>query len=134
MGADSLLGRGDMLFTPPGSVGLVRLHAPFSSEREIEKIVDFLKAQRKPEYDNSFLVEGGDLAGGSAEGGLNPDEPLDEMYEEAKQIVLSERKSSISYIQRRLQIGYNRAARIVEQLEKTGILSEQNSKGQREIV
>jgi S-DNA-T family DNA segregation ATPase FtsK/SpoIIIE len=133
-GAESLLGRGDMLFTPPGSVGLVRLHAPFSSEKEIENIVEFLKAQRAPEYDNSFLVEGGDLEGGASGGEIDPNEPLDDMYEEAKQIVLNERKSSISYIQRRLQIGYNRAARIVEQLQKTGVLSEQNSKGQREIL
>ncbi|MDR2638944.1 MAG: DNA translocase FtsK 4TM domain-containing protein [Helicobacteraceae bacterium] len=133
-GAESLLGRGDMLFTPPGSVGLVRLHAPFSSEQEIERIVEFLKSQRAPEYDNSFLVEGGDLEGAANSGEYDPNEPLDEMYDEAKQIVLSERKSSISYIQRRLQIGYNRAARIVEQLEKTGVLGEQNSKGQREIL
>ncbi len=132
-GAESLLGRGDLLFTPPGSVGLVRLHAPFSSEGEIEKITDFLKAQRPPEYDNSFLSEGGDTAGGSSENGVL-DEELDEMYEEAKNIVLSDRKSSISYIQRRLQIGYNRSARIVEQLEKTGVLSEANHKGQREIL
>lgn len=135
-GADSLLGRGDMLFTPPGSVGLVRLHAPFSSEREIEKIVEFIKSQRAPEYDNSFLLESGDAAGGASggEGRLGDDDTLDEMYEEAKQIVLTERKSSISYIQRRLQIGYNRAARIVEQLQKTGVLGEQNSKGQRGIL
>jgi S-DNA-T family DNA segregation ATPase FtsK/SpoIIIE len=133
-GAESLLGRGDMLFTPPGSVGLVRLHAPFSSEKEIEKIVEFIKAQRAPEYDNSFLVEGGDLAGGASASEFDANESLDEMYDEAKQIVLNERKSSISYIQRRLQIGYNRAARIVEQLEKTGVLGEQNSKGQREIL
>lgn len=133
LGADSLLGRGDMLFTPPGSVGLVRLHAPFSSEKEIEKVVEFLKDQQEAEYDESFLVDGGDLAGGSSEK-RELDEELDELYEEAKGIVLSERKSSISYIQRRLQIGYNRAARIVEQLEKMGVLSEQNSKGQREII
>ncbi|MDR1451650.1 MAG: DNA translocase FtsK [Helicobacteraceae bacterium] len=132
-GAESLLGRGDMLFTPPGSVGLVRLHAPYSSEKEIEKIVDFIKSQRAPEYDNSFLLESGDLSG-SVSADFDPNEPLDEMFDEAKQIVLTERKSSISYIQRRLQIGYNRAARIVEQLEKTGVLSEQNSKGQREIL
>ncbi|MDR3347953.1 MAG: DNA translocase FtsK 4TM domain-containing protein [Helicobacteraceae bacterium] len=132
-GAESLLGRGDMLFTPPGSIGLVRLHAPFSTEKEIERIVDFIKAQRAPEYDNSFLAEGGDL-NGSVSGEFDPNEPLDEMFEEAKQIVLAERKSSISYIQRRLQIGYNRAARIIEQLEKMGVLSEQNSKGQREIL
>lgn len=134
LGADSLLGRGDMLFTPPGSVGLVRLHAPFSSEKEIEKIVEFLKSQQEAEYDESFLVEGGDLSGGSSENRGVLDEEIDELYDEAKNIVLTERKSSISYIQRRLQIGYNRAARIVEQLEKTGILSEQNSKGQREIL
>lgn len=131
-GAESLLGRGDLLFTPPGSVGLVRLHAPFSSEAEIEKIVEFLKSQRPPNYDNSFLMEAEDLAGGSAEG--LGDNEIDELYEEAKNIVLTEHKSSISYIQRRLQIGYNRAARLVEQLEKTGVLSEQNSKGQREIL
>lgn len=131
-GAESLLGRGDMLFTPPSSVGLVRLHAPFSTEKEIEKVTEFLKAQRPPEYDNSFLAEGGDLSSASEE--IDPNEPLDDMFEEAKAIVLSERKSSISYIQRRLQIGYNRAARIIEQLEKHGVLGEQNSKGQREIL
>ncbi|GHS88695.1 hypothetical protein FACS189487_07490 [Campylobacterota bacterium] len=131
-GAESLLGRGDMLFTPPGSVGLVRLHAPFSSENEIERVAEFLKQQRKPDYDVSFLAEAGDTGGGSD--GQDIDGELDELYEEAKQIVLTERKSSISYVQRRLQIGYNRAARLVEQLEKTGVLSEQNSKGQREIL
>jgi len=129
MGAESLLGRGDMLFTPPGSVGLVRLHAPWSSEKEIEKIVDFLKSQREADYDHSFLAdaEGGSTSGSG--GSEEFDDELDELYEEAK-----ENKTSISYLQRRLQIGYNRAARIVEQLEKTGVLSEQNAKGQREIV
>lgn len=134
MGAESLLGRGDMLFTPPGSVGLVRLHAPWSSEKEIEKIVDFLKSQREADYDHSFLSDG---EGGTSSGNGSSDEfddELDELYEEAKEIVYAENKTSISYLQRRLQIGYNRAARIVEQLEKTGVLSEQNAKGQREIV
>ena len=134
LGAESLLGRGDMLFTPPGSVGVVRLHAPWSSEQEIEKIVDHLKSQREAEYDHSFLDEGegGSVSGNGSSGDF--DEELDEMYEEAKEVVLTEKKTSISYLQRRLQIGYNRAARIVEQLEKTGVLSEQNAKGQREIV
>jgi S-DNA-T family DNA segregation ATPase FtsK/SpoIIIE len=134
MGAESLLGRGDMLFTPPGSVGLVRLHAPWSSEKEIEKIVEFLKSQRKAEYDHSFLS---DAEGGSASASGSSsefDDELDELYDEAREIVFAENKTSISYLQRRLQIGYNRAARIVEQLEKTGVLSEQNSKGQREII
>jgi S-DNA-T family DNA segregation ATPase FtsK/SpoIIIE len=131
MGAESLLGRGDMLFTPPGMSGVVRLHAPWSSEAEIEKVVDFLKSQREPEYDESFLME----AGGSARDGGDYDSgELDELYDEAKNIVLSERKSSISYIQRRLQIGYNRAARIVEQLEAMGVLSQANNKGNRDIL
>jgi S-DNA-T family DNA segregation ATPase FtsK/SpoIIIE len=134
MGAESLLGRGDMLFTPPGSVGLVRLHAPWSSEKEIEKIVDFLKSQREADYDHSFLADGDGSSGTGSSGSDEFDDELDELYEEAKEIVYAENKTSISYLQRRLQIGYNRAARIVEQLEKTGILSEQNAKGQREIV
>ena len=130
-GAESLLGRGDMLFTPPGATGLIRLHAPWVSEEEIETIVEFLKAQKEPEYDERFLAES---LGGNAEGGEGEAEELDELYEEAKKIVLSERKTSISYLQRRLQIGYNRAARIVEQLEQTGILSAPNAKGNREIL
>ncbi len=129
-GAESLLGRGDMLFTPPGITGLIRLHAPWISESEIEKIVEFLKAQREPEYDEKFLKE---EIGGSGDAN-EIDEELDELYEEAKEIVLKERKTSISYLQRRLQIGYNRAARIVEQLENTGVLSPPNSKGNREII
>lgn len=131
MGAESLLGRGDMLFTPPGMSGVVRLHAPWSSETEIEKVVEFLKSQREPDYDESFLSEAGSARDG---GGEFDSSELDELYEEAKNIVLSERKTSISYIQRRLQIGYNRAARIVEQLEASGILSQANNKGNRDIL
>lgn len=132
-GADSLLGNGDMLFTPPGTSGLIRLHAPYTNEEEIDKVVEYLKKQRPVAYDESFLKEseeGGYSALGSKESGG----ALDELFEEAKAIVLNERKSSISYIQRRLNIGYNRAATIVEQLEAMGILSAQNSKGQREIL
>ncbi len=132
MGAESLLGRGDMLFTPPNATGLIRLHAPFTTENDIEKIVDFLKSQRTVEYDESFLRE--NTNNSTSSGGDKMDEDFDELYEEARNIVLNERKSSISYIQRKLQIGYNRAARIVEQLEMMGILSAPNSKGQREIL
>ncbi|MFC2073716.1 DNA translocase FtsK 4TM domain-containing protein [Campylobacterota bacterium] len=133
MGAESLLGRGDMLFTPPGMSGVVRLHAPWSSETEIEEIVEFLKHQREAVYDKRFLLE---------EGGLSSDAPnrdgieeeLDELFNEAKGIVLSDKKTSISYLQRRLQIGYNRSARIIEQLENQGVLSAPNAKGNREIL
>lgn len=131
-GAESLLGRGDMLFTPPGANGLIRLHAPWVSEQEIEEIVEFLKSQREPQYDNKFLAESIEAA--SEDGGESLGEDLDELFEEAKNIVVSERKTSISYLQRRLQIGYNRAARIVEQLEKMGVLSPANAKGNREIL
>lgn len=132
MGAESLLGRGDMLFTPPGMSGLVRLHAPWSTESEIEKVVEFLKAQREPQYDRRFLRDNEDAAGSG--GGLGGDEEVDELYEEAKNIVLSEQKTSISYLQRRLQIGYNRSARLIEQLEHNGILSAPNAKGNRDII
>lgn len=131
MGAESLLGRGDGLFTPPGATGLVRIHAPWNTEDEIDEIVEFLKSQRPPEYDESYLVVGG----ASSEGG-NSDEDivLDPLYEEAKQVVLTDNKTSISYLQRKLQIGYNRSANIIEQLEAKGVLSAPNAKGNRDIL
>ena len=132
MGADSLLGNGDMLFTPPGTSGLIRLHAPYTTEDEIDKVVEYLKKQRPVVYDESFLKESEE--GFSSASGSKDNGELDELFEDAKAIVLNERKSSISYIQRRLNIGYNRAATIVEQLEAMGILSSQNAKGQREII
>jgi len=133
MGAESLLGRGDMLFTPPGMSGLVRIHAPWSMETEIEEVVEFLKAQRDVEYDMNFIKDKNSTSSSSS---TASDElgDLDELYEDAKQVVLNDKKTSISYIQRKLRIGYNRAATIVEQLEKTGILSEPNTKGNREIL
>ena len=127
-GAESLLGRGDMLFTPPGSSTLVRLHAPFTTEEEIEKIVEFLKSQRVADYDENFLSESVD-----DESSMDVTDK-DELFEEAKQIILKEGKTSISYLQRRLQIGYNRAANIIEQLQASGFLSEPNARGQREIL
>ena len=130
MGAESLLGRGDGLFTPPGSTGLVRIHAPWNTEDEIDKVVEFLKAQREPEYDESYLVHGGAASGG----GNDSDIDLDPLFEDAKMVVLNDQKTSISYLQRKLQIGYNRSANIIEQLEAKGILSAPNAKGNREIL
>jgi len=131
MGAESLLGRGDMLFTPPGAPALVRLHAPWATEEEIEKIVEFIKAQREPNYDKSFLIEENE-EGSSARSETY--EELDPLFEEAKNVVLNDKKTSISYLQRKLQIGYNRSARVIEQLEHEGILSAPNAKGIREIL
>lgn len=131
MGAESLLGRGDMLFTPPGSTGLVRLHAPWSAENEIESIVNFIKSQREPNYDKSFLVEENELDGASKN---ETYEELDPLYPDAKNVIMTDRKTSISYLQRKLQVGYNRSARIIEQLEGEGVLSSPNTKGIREIL
>jgi len=131
MGAESLLGRGDMLFTPPGMSGLVRIHAPWSDEKEIEKVVEFLKDQREVQYDISFLKEKNDDFTLSNSQSLGE---LDELFEEAKLIVIQDQKSSISYLQRRLKIGYNRAATIVEQLEHNGILSPVKPNGNRDIL
>lgn len=133
MGAESLLGRGDMLFTPPGMSGLVRIHAPWSSEDEIEKVVDFLKEQRDVEYDMNFIKDRNSQNSSNTSTSAELGE-LDELYEAAKMVCINDNKTSISYIQRKLRIGYNRAATIVEQLEQTGVLSEANIKGNREIL
>ena len=130
LGADSLLGRGDALFTPPGTNGLVRIHAPWNSEEEIEEVVEFLKSQREPQYDERYLVK--DDA--SAMVGKGVVGELDELYEEAKEVILLDQKTSISYLQRKLQIGYNRSANIIEQLQEMGVLSAPNNKGQRDIL
>jgi len=130
LGADSLLGKGDALFTPPGSNGLVRIHAPWNSEEEVEEIVEFLKEQRAPDYDERYLVK----EDSDTRVGLGVQGDLDELYEEAREIILTDQKTSISYLQRKLQIGYNRSANIIEQLQEMGVLSAPNSKGQRDII
>lgn len=135
MGAESLLGRGDMLFTPPGTPGLVRIHAPWSTEGEIDQVVEFLRYQREVEYDMNFIKDRNSSALSKGASNQNSDDiELDELYNDAKDVVLSDKKTSISYLQRRLRIGYNRAATIVEQLELTGVLSEADAKGNREIL
>lgn len=128
-GAQSLLGRGDMLFTPPGIGGVVRLHAPWASEEEIEEIVKFIKSQREVEYDKNFLLEEPNLIPStiSSEGG-------GELIDEAKRIILQDRKTSISYLQRKLGVGYNKSASIIEELQDQGFLSPPNSKGVREVI
>ncbi|MDR1554969.1 MAG: DNA translocase FtsK [Campylobacteraceae bacterium] len=134
-GAESLLGRGDMLFTPPGMSGVIRLHAPYISENEIELVVEHLKAERPTNYDNNFLKDNSEVSSSyGGNGDFSDDGEIDELFEDAKRIVLTEQKTSISYIQRRLQIGYNRAARIIEQLENMGVLTPPNNKGQRDII
>src|SRR5574344_883550 len=138
MGAESLLGRGDMLFTPPGTPGIVRIHAPWSTETEIEQVVEFLKAQREVQYDMNFIKDRATSSlSNSSNGATNlsdEDIVLDDLYEDAKEVIITDKKTSISYLQRRLKIGYNRAATIIEQLEKTGVISEVDARGNREIL
>ncbi|WQS68029.1 DNA translocase FtsK [Helicobacter pylori] len=127
-GAQSLLGRGDMLFTPPGANGLVRLHAPFAAEDEIKKIVDFIKAQKEVQYDKDFLLE---------ESRMPLDTPNyqgDDILERAKAVILEKKITSTSFLQRQLKIGYNQAATITDELEAQGFLSPRNAKGNREIL
>ena len=130
IGAERLLGEGDMLYMPPGTAKLRRLHGPFVSEVEIRKVTDFLRAQGAPEYQMEILEtkrpEAGDSDGfGAAE--------KDEMYDEAVRIVLESNQASISMIQRRLRIGYNRAARMVEQMEREGLVLPADGARPREV-
>lgn len=131
-GAQSLLGRGDMLFTPPGTSGLVRLHAPWTSEDEIASIVESIKAQCAVEYDSGFVLEERELVSDEMLGGEMKSSASD--LERAKQIIKSTGKTSMSFLQREMCIGYNKAARLIEELEKQGFLSEANVKGSREIL
>ncbi|GAA8179022.1 DNA translocase FtsK [Helicobacter pylori] len=127
-GAQSLLGRGDMLFTPPGANGLVRLHAPFATEDEIKKIVDFIKAQKEVEYDKDFLLEESRMPLDSS------NYQGDDILERAKAVILEKKITSTSFLQRQLKIGYNQAATITDELEAQGFLSPRNAKGNREIL
>ena len=129
MGADKLLGKGDMLFLPPGTSKLHRLHGVMVSDEEIQRIVDYIKKQAKPHYlEDIFdsVVEDG-KSGGEEE------EPFDEKYDEALAIVAKDRQASISYIQRRLRIGYNRAARIIETMEREGVVGPSEGARPREV-
>jgi len=130
IGAERLLGAGDMLFMPPGSAKLRRLHGPFVSEHEIRKLTDFLREQGAPDYRMEILEtkpEGGE---GDDSGG---DDIQDEMYDEAVRIVMETNQASISMIQRRLRIGYNRAARMVEQMEREGLVMPADGAKPREV-
>lgn len=136
MGAETLLGQGDMLYLPPGSGYPQRIHGAFVSDGEVHNVVNFLKAQGEPNYIEGILTnetEGGDmdsLGGGDASAGGEKD-PL---YDEAVAIVLKTRRASISSVQRQLRIGYNRAARLIEDMERAGLVSAMQTNGNREVL
>ena len=128
MGADKLLGKGDMLFLPPGTSKLHRLHGVMVSDEEIQHIVEFIKKQAKPHYQEDIFD-----AVVQEEKSEGEDEPYDEKYDEALAIVAKDRQASISYIQRRLRIGYNRAARIIETMEREGVVGPSDGVRPREV-
>jgi S-DNA-T family DNA segregation ATPase FtsK/SpoIIIE len=135
MGAEALLGMGDMLYMPSGTGLPVRVHGAFVSDEEVHRVVAYLKEQGgEPNYIEGVLEGGtvdgedGDLLG---DGGAGEKDP---MYDQAVEVVLKNRKASISLVQRHLKIGYNRAARLVEDMEKAGLVSAMSGSGQREIL
>jgi len=132
MGAEQLLGKGDMLFMEKGKK-ITRVHGPFVSDDEVEKVVAHLKKQGRPDYQDAVTTEAEDdesgvlMASGDGNGG-------NDLYDRAVHIVLTDRKASTSYIQRKLQIGYNRAANLIERMETEGVISAANHAGKREIL
>ena len=134
MGAEALLGMGDMLYMASGTGLPIRVHGAFVSDEEVHRVVSYLKQQGEPDYIEGVL-EGGivdgdaDLAGDGSEGGEK-----DPMYDQAVEVVLKDRKASISYVQRKLRIGYNRSARLLEDMEKAGLVSSLTTSGQREVL
>ena len=129
MGADKLLGKGDMLFLPPGTSKLHRLHGVMVSDEEIQRIVDFIKKQAKPHYQEDIF----DSVVEEEKNNGDEEEEFDEKYDEALAIVAKDRQASISYIQRRLRIGYNRAARIIETMEREGVVGPSDGVKPREV-
>ncbi|MGN4150112.1 DNA translocase FtsK [Burkholderia gladioli] len=136
MGAESLLGMGDMLYLPPGSGLPVRVHGAFVSDDEVHRVVEKLKEHGEPNYIEGLLEGGvadgeeGSAGAGTGEGG----DESDPLYDQAVEVVVKNRRASISLVQRHLRIGYNRAARLLEQMEQSGLVSAMSSNGNREIL
>jgi len=135
MGAEALLGQGDMLYLTPGGGVPQRVHGAFVSDDEVHRVVEYLKSQAPANYIEGIL-EGGvmdeDLAAG--EGGGSSDAESDPLYDQAVAVVLQNKRASISLVQRHLRIGYNRAARLLEQMEQSGLVSGMSGSGNREIL
>ncbi|MFZ0133828.1 MAG: DNA translocase FtsK, partial [Desulfobacterales bacterium] len=127
-GAESLLGNGDMLFMPPGTAKLQRIHGAYISETEMARITDYLKNQKKPEYDEEVTEAAGPETTDAH------DAEADEKYDEAVALVTRTRQASISMVQRHLRIGYNRAARIIEMMESEGVVGPSDGAKPREVL
>jgi S-DNA-T family DNA segregation ATPase FtsK/SpoIIIE len=133
MGAEALLGQGDMLYLPPGTGYPQRVHGAFVSDQEVHRVAEYLKAQGEPQYIDGVL-NSLEEADEDSEGGPTLDAEADPLYDQAVEIVVKNRRASISLVQRHLRIGYNRAARLVEQMEAAGIVSAMQSNGNREVI
>jgi S-DNA-T family DNA segregation ATPase FtsK/SpoIIIE len=137
MGAEALLGQGDMLYLPSGSGLPIRVHGAFVSDEEVHRVVEYIKSQGEPNYIEGILEggnlsdEGSNLDGSPLGGGDGEQDP---MYDNAVAVVLQHKKASISLVQRHLRIGYNRAARLLEQMEKSGLVSSMATNGNRELI
>jgi S-DNA-T family DNA segregation ATPase FtsK/SpoIIIE len=134
MGAEQLLGHGDMLYLPPGTSIPDRIHGAFVDDHEVHNVVRDVKKRGKPNYIEDVLVEQSDTLLPGENGKDSSGADADPLYDEAVAIVTETRKASISYIQRRLKIGYNRAARIVEEMEATGVVTAVQNGGAREVL
>ena len=128
-GSEQLLGKGDMLFMSSAN-RITRIHGPFVSESEIEKVNSFLRSQGKPDYIDEITI----AKDKEANSNENTDSEKDELYDKALEIIKLEKRASTSFLQRKLQIGYNRAARIMEMMEKEGVVGQANHVGKREIL
>ncbi len=133
MGAETLLGQGDMLYLPPGTGHPQRVHGAFVSDGEVHRVVEHLKAQGEPQYVEG-LLEGGNGDGDAGVSVEGADPESDPMYDQAVAVVLKTRRPSISLVQRHLRIGYNRAARLIEQMERSGLVSPMQTNGNREVL
>ncbi len=134
MGAEALLGMGDMLYMPSGTGFPIRVHGAFVSDEEVHRVVAYLKTQGEPDYIEGVLEGGATDGDGDFMGEGGADAEKDPMYDQAVEVVLKNRKASISLVQRHLKIGYNRAARLVEDMENAGLVSAMGTNGQREIL
>ena len=138
MGAEALLGQGDILFLPPGCGYPLRVHGAYVADEEVHKVVEYLKQFGEPDYVEGVL-NGGFDAESAADGGLpweggSGGEESDALYDDAVAFVLKSRRASISAVQRQLRIGYNRAARLIEQMENSGLVSPMETNGNRTVL
>jgi S-DNA-T family DNA segregation ATPase FtsK/SpoIIIE len=134
MGAEALLGQGDMLYLAPGTGYPTRVHGAFVSDQEVHRVAEFLKSQGEPQYIEGVLNSLDEVGAEGGEVGMSLDAEADPLYDQAVEIVVKSRRASISLVQRNLRIGYNRAARLVEQMEAAGIVSAMQSNGNREVI